>query len=68
MSIPPTRHRLLIERAKLVGAYRRRERLEHRGVDVAEADARIAELEAGLPDDVLADAREIAPRSHRAAF
>ena len=47
-------------RAALVGAYDRRRTLKHRGEPTADVDARIAELEQQLPDDMIAEAQRIA--------
>lgn len=51
--------RRLVGRAQLVGAYTRRADQIHKGLPTGEADARIAELEAELPDDIIAEARGI---------
>ena len=55
----------LVGRAKLVGAYRRRQDLQGHGHDTQPADNRITELEAQLPADVIADAQRIAAPPER---
>lgn len=51
---------LLVRRAQLAGAYRRRHDLQHWGRDdLADVDARIRQLEAQLPADLIAEARRL---------
>ncbi len=54
-----SRRRLLVRRAQLAGAYRRRHDLEHFGRDLADVEHRIAELEVLLPAELIADARRL---------
>ena len=57
-----TRRRIepLVLRAKLIGAYRRRDDLTTRQLDTTDVDARIADLEADAPADLIAEARALA--------
>ena len=55
-----THRKDLVGRAKLVGAYRRRQDLTMHGHDTQPADNRITKLEAELPADIIEDARRIA--------
>ena len=50
----------LVLRAKLIGAYRRRDDLIARGLATDDVDARIAELEAIASAELAAEARELA--------
>ncbi|MEO0495262.1 MAG: hypothetical protein AAF081_17790 [Actinomycetota bacterium] len=57
-----TRRRIesLVLRAKLIGAYRRRDDLEHRGGPLDKVDDRIDDLEARADRDLIAEARRLA--------
>ena len=58
----PASSRLRVTQAKLIGAYARRQDLEHWGKPTGEADGPIVELEALLPADAVERSREVAAR------